>query len=160
MFQIGDKVVHPIYGAGTIKSIEERQDREALSKYYVIPDTMEADRLLVPVEAASAIGLRRAVSTEDAEEIVRLIRSEAHALAPERTDRIAFLKKIDWTDPYVVAEIWRDLSVEAKNGKVCAATEKVRKRARRLLLSELCLAMGMSSQQCSLMIDGYGEETQ
>jgi CarD family transcriptional regulator len=158
MFQIGDKVVHPIYGAGTIQSIEERQDREARSKYYVIPDTTEADRLLVPVEAASAIGLRRAVSNEDAQEIVRLIHSEAQALAPERLDRVALLKKIDWTDPYVVAEIWRDLSVEAKNGKVCAATEKVRKRARRLLLSELCLATGMSSQQCGLVIDECGDE--
>lgn len=158
MFQIGDKVVHPIYGAGTIRAIEERQDRAENAKYYVIPDTMEADRLLVPVEAAISIGLRPAVSSEDAEEILRLIRAEAHALAPDRENRVAFLKKIDWTDPYVVAEVWRDLSMEAKTGKVSAATEKVRKRARRLLVSELCLATGMSSQQCTRMIEISSEE--
>ncbi|MDO8588623.1 MAG: CarD family transcriptional regulator [Armatimonadota bacterium] len=157
MFQIGDKVVHPIYGAGTIRAIEERQDRDERARYYVIPDTMEADRLLVPVEAASVIGLRRAISSDDAKQILKLIHSQAHALAPERLERVAYLKKIDWTDPYTVAQVWRDLSVEAKNGKVCAATEKVRKRARRLLLSELCLATGMSNQQCSLMIDECGD---
>ena len=153
MFQIGDKVVHPIYGAGTIRAIEERQDRENLEQYYVIPDTIEADRLLVPIRAASKVGLRKAVSSEDAEEIMKILRSEGHALAPNRQDRVAYLQKLDWNDPFAVAQIWRDLSSEAKTGKLSAASDKVRKRARRLLLSELCLTTGLSSQECILMME-------
>ena len=157
MFEIGDKVVHPIYGAGTIRAIEERRDRENLEQYYVIPDTIEADRLLVPIRAAEKAGLRKAVSSEDAEEIIRIIRSEGRALAPNKQDRVAFLQKIDWTDPYVVAEIWRDLSSEAKTGKLSAQSDKVRKRARRLLLSELCLTTGLSSQECTMMMEACSD---
>ncbi|MDO8684638.1 MAG: CarD family transcriptional regulator [Armatimonadota bacterium] len=157
MFHIGDKVVHPVYGAGTIASIEERRNRDETAEYYVIPDTMEADRLLVPIKAATEVGLRKAVSSEDAEEMLKILKSEGHVIAAERLERVAYLKRVDWTDPFVIAELWRDLSMEAKNGKLCATTEKVRKRARRLLLSELCLTTGMSRQQCGVMMDTCGE---
>ena len=158
MFQIGDKVVHPIYGAGSIEAIEERQDRGKMEAYYVIPNTIEADRVLVLIRSASSVGLRRAISREDAERIVSIIKSEGHAVVAEYKDRTAFLKEIDWSDPFVVAEVWRDLSAEAKNSKKTSAlAEKVRKRAGRLLLSELCLAMGVSPQECSRILETSGK---
>jgi CarD family transcriptional regulator len=159
MFQIGDKVVHPIYGAGTIRSIEERQDRDQKSEYYVIPDTIEADRLLVPINAAARVGLRRAVSSADAEELLKIIKSEGQALASTKQERAIFLQKIDWNDPFQVAELWRDLSCEAKSGKLSAVCDKVRKRARRLLLSELCLSMGLSSQECTTMMEASEQKS-
>jgi len=156
MFQIGDKIVHPLYGAGTIRGIEKRKDRDTTTNYYVVPDTLEADRLLVPVENAS--NLRLAVSSEDAEEIIEIIRSEGHSLGEQRTERVAHCRKTDWGDPYAVAALWRDLAHEAKEKKLCAETEKMRKRARRLLLSEICLATGMSTEECGMLMDNLREK--
>jgi len=157
VFQVGDKVVHPIYGAGSIESIEERQDRGQTEAYYVIPNTIEADRVLVLIRSARSVGLRPAITREDAEKIIGIMKTEIHVSLEEYKDRTAHLKEVDWSDPFVIAEVWRDLSVELKGKKTSALADKVRKRAGRLLLSELCLAMGVSPQECQRLLEMSGK---
>jgi len=61
MYAVGSKVVHPYHGAGTILRIQEKSIGDVTNSYYII-DTIpspRAMRLMVPVEAAERLGLRR-----------------------------------------------------------------------------------------------------
>ncbi len=61
MYPVGSKVVHPSYGAGIIESIEEKAIGPTKQTYYIIrtlpnPRPMQ---ILVPVDRAEQVGLRR-----------------------------------------------------------------------------------------------------
>jgi len=61
MYAVGSKVVHPYHGAGTIVHIQEKSIGDSTNFYYVI-DTIPSPRemrLMVPVEDAERVGLRR-----------------------------------------------------------------------------------------------------
>ena len=56
-FKVGDKVLHPIYGAGKLVSIEKRGRDGTASRYYVIELVQGKGRLLTPVEKSEELGL-------------------------------------------------------------------------------------------------------
>ncbi|MFP3895685.1 MAG: CarD family transcriptional regulator [Anaerolineales bacterium] len=61
MYAVGSKVVHPYHGAGTIVRIQEKSIGDSSNFYYVI-DTIPSPRemrLMVPVDDAEHVGLRR-----------------------------------------------------------------------------------------------------
>jgi CarD family transcriptional regulator len=60
MYSVGSNVVHPCYGAGTIRQIQTKTLGETSHRYYVIrmmigPHPMQ---VMVPVHGADDIGLR------------------------------------------------------------------------------------------------------
>lgn len=58
MFNIGDRVVYPMHGAGVIESIEERQEGDELQRYYIIRLPMGDMKVMIPVENVDIVGLR------------------------------------------------------------------------------------------------------
>ena len=62
MFSVGDKVVHPAYGSGTIVDINEKQLGDQQHIYYVIELLVQPGTLLVPITRASELGLRAPVA--------------------------------------------------------------------------------------------------
>ena len=68
MFNIGDKIVYPMHGAGTIDSIEEKSILGETQKYYIIK--MPGDvKVMVPTEKAEEIGVRNIINKEDANKV-------------------------------------------------------------------------------------------
>ena len=63
MFNIGDKVIHPAYGAGSIVDIAEKQIGDEQRTYYVIELLMQTGTLMVPVTRANDFGLRSPIKT-------------------------------------------------------------------------------------------------
>ena len=58
MFSIGDKVVYPMHGAGTIESIEEQEMFGDTAEYYIIKMPVGDMKVMVPTESAAEIGVR------------------------------------------------------------------------------------------------------
>ena len=57
-FAVGNKVVHPCYGAGTIVRIQEKSISDTSHAYYVIDTVCRGMQLMVPVKRARSVGLR------------------------------------------------------------------------------------------------------
>ncbi len=51
MFQIGDKVVYPVHGAGVIEGIEKREVLGQVRSYYVLLLPINNMKVLVPTES-------------------------------------------------------------------------------------------------------------
>ena len=71
MFNIGDKIAHPMHGAGVIDSITEKCINGVTRQYYVLKLPAGGMVVLIPVESCDAIGVRPIVSPDAAEEIIR-----------------------------------------------------------------------------------------
>ena len=57
MFNIGDKIVYPMHGAGTIDSIEEKDILGEKLSYYILRMPGEV-KVMVPIKNAEQIGVR------------------------------------------------------------------------------------------------------
>ena len=70
MFQVGDKVVHPMHGAGIIDSIVQRKVAGQLQEYYLLKLSVGNMVVMVPTNNTGEIGMRPVVSGQKAEELM------------------------------------------------------------------------------------------
>ena len=66
VFRVGDAVVYPLQGVGSIISCEKRRERE----YYRIGIAASDMDVLLPVENASALGLRHLATVTEAKKAI------------------------------------------------------------------------------------------
>ena len=69
MFSVGDKIVHPVHGAGIIQKIEERKILGEVKQYYVLKLPCSDMDVMIPIDSETSVGIRRIVdkaATEDA----------------------------------------------------------------------------------------------
>jgi CarD family transcriptional regulator len=112
VFQIGDKIVHPNYGAGIVIEIKERRTLGTGNRYYSIallgqPETI----LMVPVGTEEDRGLRPLISESKLRRIWRILRDEPGELPSDHNKRYKLLiDKLHQGDIYQIAEVVRDLA--------------------------------------------------
>ena len=75
MFQIGDKIVHPMHGAGVVDEIVTRKVNGVLRDYYSLKLPVGGMLVMIPTENCGAIGVRSILSGD------RPSRSWARSLA-------------------------------------------------------------------------------
>ena len=73
MFQTGDKIVHPMHGAGVVDSIVEKKVNGVTRQYYILKLPMGSMLVMIPVETSTEIGVRAVVDREEAERIMDAI---------------------------------------------------------------------------------------
>ena len=72
MFNIGDKVVYPMHGAGTIEGIEEKDILGEKQAYYIIKMPGEV-KVMVPTSKAEEIGVRNIINKENAGKVFKVL---------------------------------------------------------------------------------------
>ena len=69
-FRVGDRIAHPMHGAGTIDSIVRRKIRGMERDYYVLKLPVGDMLVMIPVETSTEIGVRPLVGADEAEKIL------------------------------------------------------------------------------------------
>ena len=143
MFLIGDKVVHPMHGAGVIERITHERLGSCVSSYYVFRMPSGGLVLKIPTDACCQIGLR-CLST--AEHICQVL-SDIPNLEVQMSanwnqryrDNLARLKSGDLLEVARVIKglMWRDHRRGLSNGE-----RKMLHSAKQILISEVVLVEG------------------
>ena len=76
MFNIGDKVVYPMHGAGIIEAIEEKEILGEKQKYYVMRMPIGDMKVMIPLKNIKDIGVRQVVGDEEITEVFNILRGE------------------------------------------------------------------------------------
>jgi RNA polymerase-interacting CarD/CdnL/TRCF family regulator len=112
-FKIGDTVVHPNYGAGTITGIKELGFLDVEEKpYYTIqllsrPETT----VMVALQNVDEVGLRSTVSRSRLNRIWRILSSKPQKLPSDHRKRYEMLRdKLYSGSAFRIAEALRDLA--------------------------------------------------
>ena len=79
MFQIGDRIVHPLHGAGVIEAIVERTIDGVSAQYYALRPLLGDTQLFIPVDSCEKLGVRPVCSRAKAEEFFRALGSLARS---------------------------------------------------------------------------------
>src|SRR5579862_2936937 len=69
-FHIGDKVVYPNHGIGTIEQISSRTIGQTVEKYYLLKIHSNSLKVSVPFHSVASVGLRRVVKNGEIQKIL------------------------------------------------------------------------------------------
>ena len=67
MFQLGEKVIYPQYGLGTISEVTEKQVNGKSLSFYRLEFPIKQMEILVPIQRAKDNGLRKVMGLEEVE---------------------------------------------------------------------------------------------
>jgi CarD family transcriptional regulator len=156
MFNIGDKVVYPMHGAGIIESIEEKEISGEKIRYYIIKLPMGDMKAMVPLNKVSEIGLRQVVDEDEILKVFEVLKSDTTKMSNNWNHRYREnMEKIKSGSIFEIAEVVRNLSVRDRQKGLSTGEKKMYENARRILLSELVLAKDMAENQMMQMLDDY-----
>lgn len=147
-FNIGDKVVYPMHGAGIIEAIEEKEVLGEKHKYYIMKLPIGEMKVMIPMDNVSEIGLRQIIDDEGVEKVFHILRGEKSSMSQNWNRRYrANMEKIKSGDIFEVAEVVRNLAIRDREKGLSTGERKMLDNARQILISELVLAQDSTEEQ-------------
>jgi CarD family transcriptional regulator len=154
VFEVGDKVVYPMHGAGVIESIEEREVLGAMQRYYIMRMPIGDMKVMIPVDNVEGIGLREVVNGEELKKVFEILRDQKSKMSTNWNRRYrANLEKIKSGNIYEVAEVVRNLAHRDREKGLSTGERKMLDNARQILISELVLAQGIAEDDARTVLD-------
>ena len=148
MFDVGDKVVYPMHGAGVIEAVEEREILGEKQKYYILRIPMGDMRVMVPLESADDVGLRGVIDEDDVKKVYEVLGSDITKMSSNWNRRYrANLEKIRTGDVFAVAEVVRNLASRDREKGLSTGERRMLDNAKQILISELVIAEGIEEEQ-------------
>jgi CarD family transcriptional regulator len=157
-FQVGDKVVHPIHGVGTVKEFSKQllTGEQAHEYYQVI--TMNAT-LWVPINDAGAVELRKVAPRESLGECRKLLRGHAIPFGQNRQMRqLEITKRLKGNLLPELCEMVRDLRARGKQKPLGLTEDKVLRKAYKALCDEWAAVDDVTVQKAVFEIESLLRE--
>ncbi|WHH58140.1 CarD family transcriptional regulator [Petroclostridium sp. X23] len=155
MYNIGDKIVYPMHGAGVIESIEEKEILGKRQKYYIMKMPIGDMKVMIPMASIESIGIREVIDHKEAEGVIEIFRSGTTDMCTNWNKRYREnMGKIKSGNIREVAQVVKNLIYRDKEKGLSTGERKMLNSARQILVSELVLAKGMNQNEIEKMIEG------
>ena len=153
MFNVGDKIVYPMHGAGTIDSIEEKDILGEKQSYYILRMPGEV-KVMIPTAKAEAVGVRNVIDKQSAEKVIGILEQDETLMDKNRNKRYRDnMEKMKSGDIYQVADVVRNLSFKQKEKGLSTGEKKMLNNAKQILVSELVLAEHATEDEVEKLVD-------
>ena len=140
MFNIGDKIVYPMHGAGTIDSIEEKDILGEKQSYYILRMPGEV-KVMVPIKKAEEVGVRSIIDKSSADKVFKILEQDETEMNKNWNKRYRDnMDKLKSGDIYEIADVVRNLSFKKKEKGLSTGENKMLTNAKQILVSDLVLA--------------------
>ena len=160
MFKVGDKIVYPMHGAGTIESIEEKEVLGEKQKYYIMKMPVGDIKVMVPTKNAELIGVRDVIGNETAQGVLDVLGSNTTVMSANWNKRYRDnMEKMKSGDIYEVADVVRNLTFKQKEKGLANGEKKMLTNAKQILVSELVLAEASDKDAIEKLINEKIEES-
>lgn len=155
MYNVGDKVVYPMHGAGVIEAIEEREVLGERRSYYIMGLPVGGMKVMIPLTSEKELGLRDVIDQEGYRRVVEILVGSQSVMSKNWNQRYrANMDKIKSGSIYLVAEVVRNLSIRDKEKGLSTGERKMLDVARQILVSELVLVKNATEEQVeSFLVD-------
>ncbi len=156
MFQADDMVLYPMHGVGVIEAIEEKEVLGKSELYYILNILETRMQIMIPIEKAASLGIRRLVNPEVLENVLtdfHLGNTDPIVYKDQRYCRDFNNKKIKTGDIYKETEIIRDLSRKSQRDKLGVEDTNMLNNARRMFISEVMQVKGIAQEQADHLLD-------
>lgn len=159
MFNVGDKVVYPMHGAGVIQNIEEKNILGEKTSYYIIKMPGEV-KVMVPTSKAEEVGMRGIIDGETASKVFKVLETDSTEMSLNWNKRYRDnMEKMKSGDIYEIADVVRNLSFKQKERGLSTGEKKMLLNAKQILVSELTLAENSQKETIENMVESKIEKS-
>lgn len=151
MFCIGERICYPMHGIGEIEGIEQRRVLGVNAQYYLLKFDSGCVSAMVPVETAEKIGLRRLISREEGDKVLRYVLSGVASTGASQSGNWnrryrENCSRLRSGGIYGIADVFIFLKHKQQEKGLSASEQKMLSLTMRLLRDEL-LCIGCSEEE-------------
>jgi len=153
-FRVGDKVVYPNHGVGTIEQISSRTIAGQAERFYLLRIIANSLTVMVPFSNVESVGLRKIVKQAEINRIVTYLADgdcRSHADWKWRFKENS--EKMRTGSLLQVAEVMKSLLKLSRAKPLSFREKKMLDRSRQLLVSELATVRNVPDKSAEVAID-------
>ncbi len=154
MFNIGDKVVYPMHGAGIIEDIEEKEILGENHSYYILKLPTKNMKVMLPIDNIDSLGVRNVVETSVVADVLDKLKAAQSDMSANWNRRYrSNMEKVKSGDILDVAEVVRDLQILDIEKGLSTGERKMLSNTKQILVSEIALVQGKEKDEIEALID-------
>ena len=144
MFQVGDKIVHPMHGAGVIDSIVSKKVNGVVRDYYILKLPVGGMLVMIPTANTEEIGVRPVVDRAEADRLIAAMPDIQVDMTSNWNQRYREnMLRIKSGNLLEVAKVVKGLMYRETQKGLSTGERKMLHSAKQILISELVLAQSM-----------------
>ncbi len=154
MYQVGDKVVHPMHGAGVIDSIVQQKVAGKVQDYYMLKLSTGSMMVMIPTATSEEIGVRPVVSNDEAANIMQEMQSITVDMTQNWNRRYREnMVRLKSGNLLEVARVIKGLMAREAERGLSNGERKMLHMAKQILISELVLARDVPYETVEAEVD-------
>jgi CarD family transcriptional regulator len=143
-FQIGEKVVYPNHGVGTIENISTRPFGSQFERFYLLRLTYNSLTVMVPFSHVQDLGLRKVTRTGEITRVLAFLASGRCKFTQDWKSRFKEnSEKMKSGSLLEVAEVLKGLLILQSDKPLSFREKKMLDRARHMLITEVSISRGL-----------------
>jgi CarD family transcriptional regulator len=154
LYKVGDKVVYPHHGAGTVVKKEKRDVLGEKREYLTIKILHNDMTVNVPSENAEKVGLRKVIGEDMVKVVVKALTGGGTQMPKNWNRRFKHNRdKMKTGDILELAEVVRNLSLRDVEKGLSTGEKQMFVKAKKILASELMYAKDMDEEEAAEWLD-------
>ncbi len=154
MFKIGDNIVYPMYGAGIITDIVEKDFLGEPRSFYCVSLPYSKMEVSVPVDNSAALGVREVIDQSRIPEVLEVLGQETEPMSSNWNKRYREnTEKLQSGDILVVASVVRNLVRNDRAKPLSTGEKKLLGTAKQILESELIYSGGYTLEEVDELVE-------
>jgi CarD family transcriptional regulator len=150
LYKVGDKVVYPHHGAGTIVKKESREVLGEKREYLTIKILHNDMTVQVPSENAEKVGLRTVIGEKEVAAVLKALTGGSTEMPKNWNRRFKHNRdKMKTGDVMELAEVVRNLALRDHEKGLSTGEKQMFVKAKKILASELMYAKNMDEDECA-----------
>jgi CarD family transcriptional regulator len=152
-FQVGEKVVYPNHGVGTIENISLRSFGTQHERFYLLRLSPSSMTVMVPFSHVSDVGLRKVTKCSEINRLLNYLAAGRPCCAQDWKDRFKENSdKMKGGSLLEVAEVFKALLIIQLTKPLSFREKKMLERARSMLILETSIAKSVPEPEAVALI--------
>jgi len=154
LYNVGDKVVYPHHGAGTVVKKEKREVLGQSREYLTIQILHNDMTVNVPCENAEKVGLRKVIDEDMVQVVLKALTGGGTQMPKNWNRRFKHNRdKMKTGDILELSEVVRNLSLRDHEKGLSTGEKQMFVKAKKILASELMYAMALDEEEAAAWLD-------
>lgn len=153
MFNIGDRIVYPMHGAGIIENEEVKEILGEKRRYFIMRMPIGDMKVMVPVDNVEEVGVREIIGKEEMEEVMDVLKGNKTDMPQNWNRRFRLnMDKIKSGDIFEIAAVVRNLMLLDSEKGLSTGERKMLNDAKQMLVSEMVLVCGLEVEEVEELV--------
>ena len=148
MFRIGDKIVHPMHGAGVVDGIVQRKVNGVVRDYYTLKLPIGGMLVMIPTDHCEQIGVRAILSCDEAERVLDQLSEVQVEMQSNWNHRYREnMERLKSGNLLEVAKVVKGLAQRESRRGLSNGERKMLHSAKQIFISEMMLSQERSYEE-------------